>query len=96
MQHKSAQSIGEIISQFVKEMNLGDKLNEKQALEAWRELVGKGILRYTESVFIKNRVLYVKLTSSTLRNELQMNREIIINRLNDKVGTKVIDNIIFN
>ena len=44
---------------------------------------------------IKNQILYVHLTSSVLRQELMMGREILVRNLNNHVGATVITNIIF-
>ena len=43
----------------------------------------------------KNQVLYVHLTSSVLRQELMMGRELLVRNLNQQVGAQVIVNIIF-
>ena len=48
-----------------------------------------------EGLDIKNQILYVHLTSSVLRQELMMGRDILVRNLNEKVGAQVIVNIIF-
>lgn len=95
MQHKNAQSIGEAISQFLKENRLDRRFDETTIIQAWTSVLGKSIANYTSSLYIKNRVLYVQLSSSVLRHELQMSREKIKLRLNEFVGKEVITEIIF-
>jgi predicted nucleic acid-binding Zn ribbon protein len=95
MQHKNAQSIGEAIHQFLKENRLDRRFDETHLLNAWSNVLGKAVASYTSSIFIKNKVLYVQLSSSVLRQELQMNRERIIFRLNEFVGKEVITDIVF-
>ena len=58
-------------------------------------MVGPVITRYTSNLYIKNQILYVHLTSSVLRQELMMGRDILVRNLNEKVGAQVIVNIIF-
>ena len=53
------------------------------------------ITRYTTNLFIKNQVLYVSLSSSVIRQELMMGREMLIRNLNAQVGSQVIVNIVF-
>ena len=49
----------------------------------------------TTNLFIKNQVLYVSLSSSVIRQELMMGREMLIRNLNAQVGSQVIVNIVF-
>ena len=47
------------------------------------------------NLYIKNQTLYVQLSSSVLRQELMMGRELLVRSLNEKVGSQVIVNIVF-
>ena len=64
-------------------------------VDAWKDVVGPVITRYTTNLFIKNQVLYVSLSSSVIRQELMMGREMLIRNLNAQVGSQVIVNIVF-
>ena len=70
-------------------------MNEYRLIQSWNEVVGPAIARYTGDMYIKNQILYVHLTSSVLRQELMMGRELLVKNLNNKVGAQVIVNIIF-
>ena len=50
---------------------------------------------YTKELKIYNQVLFVKVTSSVLRQELLMNRKSLVKRLNDHVKAQVITDIVF-
>jgi hypothetical protein len=53
-------------------------------------------MRYTGKMFIKNKSLYVELTSAVVKNELLMCRERLIQNLNKASGKDdLINNIIF-
>ena len=60
-----------------------------------KDVVGETIARYTTNIYIKNQVLYVHLSSSVLRQELMMSRQLLVRNLNAQVGSQVIVNIIF-
>ena len=51
--------------------------------------------KYTRNLYIRNQILYVHLSSAALRQELMMGRELLVRKLNEKVGANVITNIIF-
>ncbi len=65
-------------------------------MQAWPEVVGQGIATYTSDLQIRNRILYVRLKSSVLRQELMLNRRQLAYRLNEFIGAQVIENIVFN
>ena len=95
MRRNDAEQIGEMIRKFFRQSGLESPLNEYRLVQAWREVVGPAISRYTSNLYIKNQILYVHLTSSVLRQELMMGRDILVRNLNAKVGAQVIVNIIF-
>ena len=64
MKKQEAQSIGEIISQLLKDQNLDVKLNETKLIKSWNSLLGDSVARYTTKLYIHNRILYVQLSSA--------------------------------
>ena len=95
MRKKNTEILSEVIRQVLKEQHLDAPLNEKRLLDAWPQVLGNNILQYTSNLIIKNKVLYVSLTSSVLRHDLFLSREEIKKSLNLKVGAEVIVDIIF-
>lgn len=94
MRKKNTQKIDEVVREYLKALNIDDKLKEVELIKAWDGIVGKTIARSTDKIAIRNRILYVKLNSSIIRNELFMLREGLKKSLNDKVGASVIDQIV--
>ena len=95
MRRNDAEQIGDMIRKFFRQNGLESPLNEYRLVDAWKDVVGPTIARYTSNLYIKNQILYVHLTSATVRQELMMGRDILVRRLNEKVGAQVIVNIIF-
>ena len=96
MQRKNAQSLGDVINEFLKENNWDGKFQERRIIQCWKVLLGNNVAQYTTSIFIKNKTLYVKISSSVLRGELQMCREMLIKRINEHIGGEVVTHIIFS
>lgn len=95
MKRKSnEQSLGEVISDFLKESGWQQKLDEVQIITQWDKLMGATFGKYTNELFIQNRVLHIRLKSSVLRQELSYRKTDIVNQLNDAVGKVVINDII--
>lgn len=95
MRKRNTESLREVINQVLKTNHLDKKLNEKHLIDAWPKVLGENINMYTSELIIKNRVLYVTLTSSVLRHDLFLSREEIKLSLNRVVGAELIKDIIF-
>jgi predicted nucleic acid-binding Zn ribbon protein len=94
MRRSKTISLAEAMQDYIKEMNLGDKLKEIEILGSWEAMVGKAISSRTSRVYIKEGVLYVYLKSSIVRSELMMIREALREKLNKEAGSEVIKEII--
>ena len=94
MRRSKTISLAEAVNDYIKEMNLGGKLNEIAVINSWEEIVGKAISSRTTKIFIKDHILYVHLNSSVVRNELMMLREVLREKLNKNAGSEVIIDIV--
>ena len=78
MKRNDAEQIGEMIRKFFRQNALEAPLNEYRLIQAWKDVVGPAITKYTSNLYIKNQILYVHLTSSVLRQELMMGRDLLV------------------
>ena len=53
------------------------------------------VANHTKDLHIRNKVLFVKIDSAALRNELNYARETIIKSLNEEVHANVIEDVVF-
>lgn len=95
MKRTNAEQVGELITRLLQAEGIESKFNEQQAVTLWPQVVGSGVNRYTVNRSVYNGVMYVTISSATLRNELMMNRSAIIKRLNEFLGHEVIHDIVF-
>jgi predicted nucleic acid-binding Zn ribbon protein len=87
--------LGEVIGEFLKSFRLEDKLNETRLIKSWEKVVGILVAKHTKNLYIKNRILFVQIDSSALRNELSYSREKLIRELNREVSADIIEDIVF-
>ena len=78
---------------FQENPHLADKIAETRLMDYWNHKMNPMVSRYTADLFIRNRVLYAKLNSSVLKNELMMGRQNLIEKLNVEAGKNVIDDL---
>ena len=95
MKRQNTMTIGETLSMWVDSSNMKKQLGENQIISAWAPTVGEFIASKTSNIYIKNRVMFVKIDSSVVRNELMLAKAMLIKKLNESGGSSTIDDIIF-
>lgn len=85
----------DLIDRFLKAYRLDGKMKEIEVLNAWSEMMGVAVANRTESLYIRNKVLHVKLSSSVMRDELANGKQIILLRVNQYAGFDIINDIWF-
>ena len=95
MIRRNSQMLGEAIREFFEEnADLRRKILEIRIQRAWGETLGPMVAQYTRNVYVKDKVLYVSLTSAVLRSELVLCRDRLVKSLNDYAGSVVIEDIV--
>lgn len=87
--------IKDAIDEFLKTFNLDKKIKEQKIIESWEMIVGNGIARYTNELKIKDGVLFVKLRSSVVRDELSYSKDKLLVALNNVNGQPILKDIVF-
>lgn len=82
--------ISDILKQFVETNKLQSGLDKVNVHKAWEEMMGHGVNHYTTAVKLERDTLYVRLSSSVLREELSYGKEKIIKMLNESLGKDLI------
>lgn len=87
--------IKEAIDKMLENFRIKDKLEAYELKSSWEELMGRPIARRTEKMYIKNHVLYVKLSSAPLRHELTNGRKKVLEIIQKKFGEKLVKEVLF-
>lgn len=96
MRKKNTETIGEVLKQFFSENQFfRQKFAESRVITSWSIVLGKSLASYTTNIYMRNGTLYVNLSSSVLRSELLMAKDLLIKKLNDQAGLAVVKDIIF-
>jgi predicted nucleic acid-binding Zn ribbon protein len=85
----------DIITEVLRENGLDQKLLERSVISQWDEMVGRNVARSTQSVYVRDRKLFVTVRSAIIRNELLMIRDGLVAEFNRRAGTPLIDEIVF-
>lgn len=94
MRRSKTQTLGEVLGDLINEYRIGPKLREAAVINAWSRITGKAISSRTSSIYIKNGVLHVHVTSSVVKNELMMLKDALRDQLNREAGGTPVKEII--
>jgi hypothetical protein len=85
----------EVIDKLLRAYQLDSKMKEMDVIQSWPELMGIAVANRTKQISIKNKIMYLTLDSSVMREELLHGKQIIIHRINEKAGFEMITDIWF-
>jgi len=95
MGKRNENKIGDLLKKMVdRGDNWSEKIQSERLKQAWKKCMGPMINGYTHRIYYSKGTLFVKLTSSVLRHELQLGKEQLKNNLNEEIGQAIIQNIV--
>ena len=96
MVYYDVKPLGDLIKEFYELHRGAGYLDEQRAIQAWPQVVGPFIASHTIDLYIKNGVLYARVDSDALRNELTYSKSLLMKNLNERVGKEVVKEIVLN
>ena len=87
--------LGEVLNKSLKRLQLAPRLDEYGVWPVWNDVVGNTIARNAQPEKIRNGTLFVKVTSPVWMQQLQFMKDLITEKLNQRLGTPVVRNIFF-
>jgi hypothetical protein len=87
--------LGQVLDKSLKRLELSPRLDEYGVWPIWNETVGPTIARNAQPEKIRNGTLFVKVTSPVWMQQLQYMKEMISEKLNQRLKTDIVRNIFF-
>ena len=86
--------IGAIIRKLMQNPRLAQGLDKLDAIEVWQDVIGLTFQKYITSQRISDGILYVKLNSAVVRNEIGYQKNKLLEKINQRLGKEFISDII--
>ncbi|MDA8630773.1 DUF721 domain-containing protein [Flavobacteriaceae bacterium] len=83
-------NISKIIEDVFSQKHFRIGIDNIKVQDAWVKTMGKNIQKYTYKVYYQKGILYVKLKSSVLKEELTFEKVKIIKLINNELGKEYI------
>ncbi|GMQ27920.1 DUF721 domain-containing protein [Algoriphagus confluentis] len=91
---KEAAPLESAFKELLKAYRLEGKFQENLLINSWGDIVGKTISSRTNGLFIKEKKLYVRISSGPLKKELLLNRSKILLLIEEHVGQGVVEDLV--
>ncbi|MCI0750451.1 MAG: DUF721 domain-containing protein [Flammeovirgaceae bacterium] len=88
------QSIGQAIREMLNSYNINTKFDEATVIDSWESLVGKPVARQTKKIYIRNKVLFVQFSSSSVKHDFQLHKTDILEQFRKRFGREVLAEIV--
>ena len=88
------EKINNVITEMLKAFRIENKFYETDLLNSWERIMGKPIAKRTTKLYIRNKKLYVHISSAPLKNELNMSRDRILILLTKEIGRPLVNEVI--
>ena len=84
----------DLLEEFFARPYVAAKVAEGRLPDTWREVVGDAVANLTTDLRLENRILYVRLQSSVVRQELFYQREALRDRINEVSKVRLVNAVI--
>ena len=83
------------IKTAINKAGIENALKQESAVFLWKEVVGRKVSKAAKAEKVDKGTLIVKTDSAVWRQELQMQKEQLIEKINKKIGSEAIKEIRF-
>ena len=94
MRRTKTMLMGDLLEEFFARPYVAAKVAEGRLPDTWREVVGDAVANLTTDLRLENRILYVRLQSSVVRQELFYRREALRDRINEVSKVRLVNAVI--
>lgn len=94
MKRRNEQSLAEVIGQLVDGAGMREKMDELDIASWWDEVAGGMVARHTTGITLRRGKLFIRVDSAPLRQELTYMRATIVEKLNERLGRAVVQEVV--
>ena len=89
-------NISKVLEDVISQKHFRVGIDNLRVQDAWVRTMGKNIQKYTYSVKYKKGILYIKLKSSVLKEELIFEKNKVIKLINQELGKEYVKELVLN
>ena len=86
-------NISSVIEAMYKRYRLDAKVHELKIKTDWEDIFGKLISKHTTNLEMRGKTLYITIDNGPLKNEMFLQRDLIIEKLNEYYEEVIIEKV---
>lgn len=95
MRRTKTMLVGDLLEEFFSRPGIAAKVAEGKLPDTWHAIVGDRVAAMTSRLRLENHILYVHVTSSTVRSELFLRRYALTAEINRLSGLRLVYDVRF-
>ncbi len=84
-----------MIREMLETYQIDQQYDHKNLIASWERLMGRPIASRTTRLFVKDNVLFVRLSSAPLKKEMASNKDKVLAIITKEFGDKILKDIVF-
>jgi len=76
-----------VVNDFIDQTGLRKKFQEQEILLSFKEIMGPFLMKKVKKSYVKNQKLYLQLSSAAFKQELILQKTVLLGQLNSKIGS---------
>ena len=93
MRASNEQTVKQAVDALLDSYGLTPKLTEFRLKQAWPQIAGPMIAKYTSEIALRKGKLILKVTSAPLRHQLHLMKLDLIEKINDEMGGEIVTEV---
>jgi predicted nucleic acid-binding Zn ribbon protein len=88
-------TLKQAIDKLLAHYKLKGRYDETGVVHLWPELMGKAVANRTSQIYFYQHKLFVRIDSAVVKNDLLLMKSAIIDKLNERVGSPIVEDLVF-
>jgi predicted nucleic acid-binding Zn ribbon protein len=88
-------TIGEALQDLLQTYKIKARFDEASLVASWERLMGAPIAKRTSKIYVRNKVLFVELSSAPLKHELNNSKRKVLEIISREYGEGLLEEVIF-
>jgi hypothetical protein len=83
-----------VVNDFIDKTGLRKKFQEQEILLSFKEIMGPFLMKKVKKSYVKNQKLFLQLSSAAFKQELVLQKTVLLGQLNSKIGSNYLTDLV--
>lgn len=94
MRKSDTVSLKDALSELLNTYRLNSRFTQTHLKSNWEEIAGKAVAKRTSDIFFKKEIMFIKVSSAPLKQEMNYAKPALLARIQERYGKDMVHEII--